>query len=497
MSIRMVNVNLSSDESDGDREIVLRTNPRLWWMIPALCAAAIFYAAMPFLPDSRRQADPNPLPFIIFGELMALLIVLAIIYCLFDLLRGEIRANAEGLRWRRGFSNWKHARWDEVRDFYKRGTLHIVETARGKLELSRSFVGIEQIVEMVPHRALNAPAPLWETRGFRRGENWSLSLSLWDNSQKWTAPLMTLNGLCLIVAFPWLAAREPKRNAPVSMGFWLDVFPMLLMALLFVPIGLGMIWSVVTMWRERQLAWRRRNETLHLDARGLVFSGATQRIEARWDEVRQVRLLPREHGFPSVRVETERGDFRLWRLNNSPIVRRFYAVARDYAPDSLSPLDKQPELSDEIAPAPDEAQDVKVWSFRSYGNRLLILCVSLALVFAPLIYSIGVYSRASDDAPPSPSWPLLGGMGVAAVGIIAALWVWFHRARIVADDEGLELYSPFRRARRIAWSSLEEVGHSVWGDWIRADGHIVYFAHALSPVRKAELLGVLNTRKTS
>jgi len=475
---------------------MLRQSPRTWWQVPVIGFGAIMFACGPLIPPSPLHPEPPPVGAVIFFEAVASLCLFLLVYMVCDIARSEIYANAQGLRWRRGFSKWKRALWDEVRDFYKQGTLHIVKTPRGKLELSRSFVGIEQIIEMVPRHALGAPAPMWETRGFRRGENWSLSLSLWDNSQKWGAPFMTLNMLCIVLGVPLLVAYRPKHGAPVSMGFWLDVFPLLMMALLFAPIGLGTIWSVVTMWRERQFAWRHRDETLHLDARGLVFSSSTKRIEAAWDEVRDVRRLPREGKFDSFEVETASGNFRLWSLAGSSVWRRFYGLARDYAPIALPSLTEQPDMTDEIAPVLDEAQGIKVWSFRSYNNRLIILCASILLGFAPLVYLISLSSRSFDEAPFSPSWPLLGGMCVVAVGTIAVMWIWFRRARIVADDEGLELYSPLRRARRIAWSSLEEVGHSVWGDWVRADGRTIYFAHALAPVRKAELLGVLNARKS-
>lgn len=496
MSIRMVNVNRSNDESDGERGIMLRQSPQMWWMLLLFCIGPLFFVVAPFLPTSPHQPEPAPLVGIVLCWLMALFLLLLNVYLAIDLARSEIYANAAGLHWRRGFSKWKHARWDEVRDFYKQGALHIVQTPSGKLELSRSFVGIEQIIEMVPRHALGAPAPMWETRGLRRGENWSLKLSLWNGTQMWFAPLETVILVPAGLAFVWSILFGPKNGVSVSSGFWLDVFPAMLFVLLFGSVGSFVLWALVAMWRERQFAWRHRDETLHLDARGLVFSSSTKRIEAAWDEVRDVRRLPREGKFDSFEVETASGNFRLWSLAGSSVWRRFYGVARDYAPITLPSLTEQPDMADEIAPALDEMEGIKVWSFRSYGNRLLFLCVSAAVGFVPILYLISLSSRSFDEAPFSPSWPLFGGMCVVAVGTIAVMWIWFRRARIVADDEGLELYSPFRRARRIAWSSLEAVGHSVWGDWVRADGRAIYFAHALSPVRKAELLGVLNARKS-
>ncbi|RYG62887.1 hypothetical protein EON80_22275, partial [bacterium] len=32
--------------------------------------------------------------------------------------RGEIRADAVGLRWREAFGDWKSARWEEITDYY-------------------------------------------------------------------------------------------------------------------------------------------------------------------------------------------------------------------------------------------------------------------------------------------------------------------------------------------------------------------------------------------
>ena len=475
--------------------VVCRHNPRLTGFVVLGFFEAIFMIVAPFWAREEMPVSRPIWPLLVICWPMAALILCGISYIALEIARGEIRADAAGLHWRRGFATWKSATWEQISDFYLGGmgphpTTKTIETPAGQLELDRAYSNIEIVAELVENRAVNAPARAWEMRGFRRGETWSSSLSLWSKTQQWFAPVLSFALIGCPVALMLMPDSTPRRTAPISMGLGWNIALIALALLFFVPVGFAMILSLLLMWRERTFAWLHRHETLQLSASGLIYRDGQTRIEASWEQVRAVERLPRARLGTSYRVTTDAGNFTLWSLSNSSMWRGFRAPCQSYAPAALEQLitDETRELLDDELVAPSEAK-APIFTFRTRGNRLILVCVSCVLVFAPLFYLIGGYSRFDPDAPFAPNWPLFCGAYFIVVVILGALWTWFRRARIIADDEGLELRSPLRRARRFLWTEIEAMGHDVWGDWLRAGGRKIYFVFnlGLSPARREAL----------
>ena len=487
--------------------IVCRVNPRLWLIVPVALVEAAFMLAAPFWVVSEATPERPVWPALLIVVPLTLpagaFFAWACAWMFCELTRGTIIADENGLRWRRGFDGWRSATWDEVANFYigkarpssgSSGQVPIVETVRGDLELHRNYLGIAEIIELVPVRAGRAPVGAWESRGFGRDENWSQLLLLWTKSQQWSAPTMTAMVLTFVLLLGVLVLLEPRRNA-ASMGIWFDWFPTIAGVVAFGFAGALWVWLLLQTWRERRFAWNRRAEVLYLDARGVIWSGEGRRVEAKWDEVKTVQRLPKTDGFRRVRVETAQGDFEIWRLSNSRVWQTFRARCQSYAPDALDNLRAgETDPLDEELGAPATAEGARAFSFRTRGNRLSLACVSLALLFAPLFYPLNCYIHANDDAPFAPHWPLFWLTLILAIIICGALWLWFARARIVADGGGLEFQSPFRRARRVQWRDIQGEGHDVWGDYVLAGGHKLYWRRGFSPARSGELGALMKQR---
>ena len=495
----------SSRSSDDDPlsssgSLRCRINPKLWWTVLLGILEAAFLACGPFLPLGDGASPYAPLIFAVMGWPMATAFASFCVRTAFDLRRGEIRADEGGLRWRRGFSDWKSASWSEISDFYKKGTARIVETPIGKLELSSNFVGVDKLAELVAGRAVNAPVREWQRKGFSGHESWSLSLSLWSKSQKWTAPLMSAALLCVGVMF--LGFDNEPHGAP-QIGQWYDALA-LIVALLpltgLVVAGMGMVWLL---WRERHIAWQHRDETLLLNAQGLIFSSLQTRVEANWEEIQSIERVRSPNKIPRVRVHTGQGDFVIHALRDSQMWPQFRRLAGEYAPHATASLKAQEEqelLQDDLDgprgawSGGEVGVGARVFSFRSRGNRLVLACSTLVLAFVPFIYLIHSYALANSEAPFAPDWILFGSSyGVVAL-VIAFGWLWFKRSAVWADEAGLLLHFPLRAPRRILWADIETSGRDATGEWVRLKGRRTYFTLFFTPLRHAELLSLIERR---
>lgn len=480
--------------------IVCRVNPRLWWMVPV----AFFEAGFMFCAPLLAQSDPPPNASIWLIALITWPFGAFFLFCLFWMIRelthGIVRADDNGLTWQGGFAARKSARWDEIRDFYLHPTqtgTHTVETDNGKLQLSKTFIGVDALIEIIPRRAVNAPARAWETRGYRSQGDWSQTLAVWSKSQKWTAPSVSaalVFAFGILLLWPFL---EPRNQRP-SIGFlWDSLVPLLAFVFFVVPLAGLFGWAIFSMWRERKFAWNRRDEKLHLSAQGVIFESARNRVEASWDEVQRVERLPPENGFGRTRVTTRNGEFTLWHLSNSELLNLFGARCRSYAPAAIEHLDRQlnaeSSLDSEISPMPAADDGAQTFSLRTRSNRLILGTINLVLVLAPLLYLIIVHNNAVDE-PFAPSWPLFGALCVLAVVVSLPLYLWFARAFIVVTPGELQLHSPFRSPRLIDWDRIEAAGADMSGNWVRVNGRKIYWMRGFPPARLDDLRQIIEIR---
>ena len=470
--------------------IICRLNPRFWVIVVLsflVSLALIFGPSRETDPPERRTTIVAALITGIFG-------LVTTAYLAADLARGEVRADDTGLQWRRGFRARRSARWEEISDFYVRLTAngtHFIETPVGKLGVDKSFVGIDEILALLPQRAVHARARDWEERDYRSDENWEQTLPVWTKSQKWAAPLWTAAAFYLIGYFGYAMLFGPKKLMLSPDFGWFDVLGAVFFVLIFGALGMISVVPAIISWRERKFAWAHRDESLRINARGLIFASDEKRVEAAWDEVQSVERTKNQGSFKGYRVTTKNGEFVHW-ANNS----LFRVRCESYAPAALESLrreEAQLSLDSELKPAPIASDGTQKFSFRTPGNRLILLCAFSALGFAPFIYLISVYNKAVDE-PFAPSWLLFGVMCAFAILVSGALWLWFARAFIVVGAEDLQLHWPLRAVRRVRFADIENAGADAWGNWIRAGGRKIYWSLGLFPARRAELSALIEER---
>ena len=324
--------------------IICRLDQRLWLLVVAVFAMALGFIVGPSLDSSA----PQDRGFIILSALFGLILLAGVAYMAADLARAQVRADADGLQWRRGFSRIKRARWDEIEDFYQTAgapAIHYVETPRGKIELTYYFVGVQAITDLVPQRAATATTREWEVRGFRRGEAWELTLPMWSKAQQWTAPVSSgVLALC-VALLVILNISEGNWTQPARTLSTVGVLPVVAGALFFGSLAAICAWMGWGMWRERRFAWEHRAQVLVLNHEGLIFRDENRVVRAKWDEIEGVEPARGPRNLRGYRVVTRGGEFDLWRLSSDQkMAYKFRARCEHYAPVALEPLraDEEP-----------------------------------------------------------------------------------------------------------------------------------------------------------
>jgi hypothetical protein len=500
----------SDSDSDPSQPEPLPRKPRLpivcrlkvvhWWLIPAavLFCGFLFYA--PFMPDPQFPSGHNwKLAFLTWS--VGSLLALATLWMVCDLLRAEIRGDETGLSWRRGFGGWKSARWDEIIDYHQKfpssKPWRVVETSSGKLSLDSAFQGIEEIATLVTERAINAPRSGWEVKYLERSQRWPVVLSPWSNEQKWGTPFFTafIMGTGLSLGGVVLTALLPRRT---SLGFWLDVFPLIIAAFMVIPLVVGYVWIFTGMWRSRKFGWKHREETLVLNPEGLIFTSHDKTVEAKWSDVTGVTELPRIKGILPIQVETTQGNFVVWHGTGMDLWQKTRIVLRQYAPHAMASYDsKVRQKSQQFIDLQGEkgawnggaiGVGARRWSYQLRDTRFFFACATALSPFVPLFYLILAYMPAIDeDVPPAPSWPVFSVLCLVCALVITMGWLWYRRAEVLADDDGIEVRSFFRRGQRADWNTIEGIGKDAFGEFLKAGKRRIYFVHFFPPVRVKEL----------
>ncbi|RYG56865.1 hypothetical protein EON80_28900 [bacterium] len=260
-------------------------------------------------------------------------------------------------------------------------------------------------------------------------------------------------------------------------------------------------WMIVQMWRERKEAWERRHDQLTLNAEGLLFTSPTQTIQAKWDELETFTLLPNRGTIKPVLIGTAHGEFLLTSHRY-----HVWSLLQQYAPQVLEPVRQRAEqeqrkrgdLEGERGAwsGGEVGVGARRWSYQSRDTQFALQCASFVTLCAPLIFLAIWHVNYSGeiDAPAPVVWPQVVGTLLVSSLIVAGGWLWFSRAEILANEQGLEVRSPFYKPRRVAWESIENYGWDGWGEFVLASGRKVYFARVFKPVRVEELRELIERR---
>ena len=476
-----------------------RINRNLWWLVPVAIGETVFMLAAPF-QIAQEQPKSSPWPIYLICGPAAVAFFGCVIYMVASLLREEVLADETGLRWRGAFGPWKSARWDEITDFYlKSGP--IIETPQGKCALSSSFVNRAEMMAFIAARAVNAPAREWEMEKYRASKNLTQRFEYWTKTHTWMAPMQSLGAVYVLGFLTWgiFFNAKPTAKTPFSPAWQFDWFSVLMAIFGFGPVFALFVIMVPLIWRDRNRAFARRDEHLEISPRGLSWQRGQARIDASWQQVRAIRFVAGDKQTAHFQVETQNGDFAVWRSLES--IGLWVQLVNQFAPHLAVeiPVD-DPDLGKESATWSGGVvgQGARVFHFRTRDTRLVLWAATVFGRVLPALPLLMHFMKTPDDAPSNVPVKFLS---IALFLIILALiyaWMCFQRAAIWANETGLEWRVPLFKNRRVNWSEIESFGRDEGTYFLIVGGkkrRLLHLSAPVSaPVRQNELRELIQTR---
>ncbi|MBW3635827.1 MAG: hypothetical protein KY445_05090 [Armatimonadetes bacterium] len=458
---------------------MMKRDARLMWKPTALLGASLFFLAVGvFFSVAFLLIEPNKnwLSWICF--IASLFWTGAALFGTIYSVRTRVEANEDGMRWRDWRGVWRMAKWEEIRDFYRRaksetGSTHSVETAQGNFTFGLEGDG-KLIAELIAERAANAPVREWEIKGERLIDEWPRRFEFWRPGIGRASIIafdVLLASLGLVAAL--LVFRLPPRDAlPPSVWFLSYVAPILLL-----PILPFLIWLFLFIGAKQARPFRRQSVEITPD--GIVFNGAT-RVEASWSQVEafnwirrgKTRFLQLQTAGGTIEIPSFMDGFR----SLCRIIERFCGAPI---------LQTQDEEAMAIHSGQTASDGSLVFSFDNVGVRMfsqIYFPIGLALVCIPFLMRL-----ADPQTPPRDEIPITI-MGIV-VTLLSLGWQWWLRlARLRLARDALEWHGPFLK-RSVAWKDIESFGNTRDGSiWIAAQGKKVSLSFFLTMVAQRSRL---------
>ncbi len=431
------------------------------WKPTAMLGASLFLLAVGVFTLGALFFEPNKSWGHLFGFITYLSWTGAALFGTIYSVRTRVEAHEDGMRWRDWRGVWRVAKWEEIRDFYRRatksenGSTHSVETAQGNFTFGLEGDG-KAIAERIAQWAANAPVREWAIKGERPSDEWPRRFEFWQpgiGRGSIIAFGVLLASLGLVAAL--LLFRLPPRDAlPPSVWFLSYVAPILLL-----PVLPFLIWFFL--FTEAKQARPFRGQSVDVAPQGIVFNGAT-RIEASWSQIEAVNWI-RRGKTRFLQLQTAGGTLEI-----PSFIGGFRALCRIIEGFSGAPiLQAQDEEAMAIHPGQSAPDGSLVFSFDNVGVRTfsqIFFPAGLTLVCMPFLMRL-----ADPQTPPRDE------IFITITGIVVILlslgWQWWLRlARLRLTRDALEWRGPFLN-RSVAWKDIENFGDTRDGSiWIAARG---------------------------
>jgi hypothetical protein len=391
-----------------------------WWTVPG---CFFLSGLMLFACVQGVKEQPDIFwPMWVMSSLMGLACCAGAFWVTRSLLYQEVIADETGLRWRNPFGPWKSARWDEISDFSFKGLkqLPTIQTPSAKITLITELTNREAMMAVVAARAVNAPAREWEIEKFRASKNFTQRFDYWTRSQKWMVPLMSVGVVYVLGFVGWSAFFGDRASTTTryQLSWQFDFLSIVMAILFFAPFVTTFAFGLWMGWQQRNFAYNRRNEHLEISLRGLAWQNLEQRIEASWQEVRAIDLVPGRRLEAHYRVETANGDFSVWTALES--ISLWVGLVRQFAPH----LNVEVSITD-----PDLGGEAETWSggeigkgtrtfhFRTRDTRLVLWALTAFVLVLPLLPVLNEGLKTPDDVPS----PISGRFWIAVLLVGVAL----------------------------------------------------------------------------
>lgn len=435
------------DDQETNPPLIYWRPDRTWWGV-----AGVFglFGLMPLY----FWLTPSKLDDRIAMSLMGAGLVIPALLLAVWLLRAQINADENGLRWR-GLGRWQSAAWGDITDYYdkllpKKGVTTTLEIGKQKIQISKSYWKENPAFRnLVVQKATQARATTWGVWGGRPELDWPRVFGYKSGDNRFIAFGFPCFGLVLLV---WAVTRIPRIVGAFTTTGWqwglasvgafcLGVGPLLLYLL---PLQLTA--------RNLRRRWRQR---ITVDRDGLTFDADERQVRATWGEVSDFFVAPRV-GFnisPTYAVVTKNGA-----LDFSGAIGDVGVLMKSIMDNSTSVgATKWRSTDTDVLGGPAsrwtsgcEGVGERVYHYRTRTNRAL-MWFPTALAAMPVL----MISLSSQGLAPKPNW------GFVAFVLGIAFWGWwrYFTASIQTDGVGITQHTIWGR-RFLRWDQIERFSKS-------------------------------------
>ena len=428
-------------------EVRCRPDKSGWITVGIFGAIGLACVVTLFLPSHKPSETP-------LFRLMALMYLVPTAVFAAWLLRAQVVADANGLRWRM-MGLWHTVTWDEVTDYYevlvpgkpsKRRL--VLETRQGRLSLSRDTwgKGIEAICTPIEQSAALAKTKQWELYGTRLQDEWPRVFRYDTFSNRWS-PWLVMGCLLLCMASMTSSKWGRLLNDP---GWVWNVLALGIVFLMFAPLFWLALYSLRTV---RPRLSQRITATME----GLVYEERDTRIQASWAEVASygaIAVMGSKAGIASTTytITTQNGSITFNHAITDVFLLR--EIISRYARNAVGSEWRLPH--DDVLGGTDarwtggyEGVGERIYHYRTRTSRAFLWYPSA------LAGATGVLAALTPLGLAQMPW------SPALVLTLLSCWGWwrYRTARIQLDGNGITQYTIFG-PRHLRWDQIERFSTS-------------------------------------
>ena len=441
---------------------VAATPPRVALFLAGFCLVS---SLLCLIPDKNGQTGWFMLLILLPGGTLALLYSL----------RTTTIADANGLRWRKTFSPWQDAIWDDVTDYFRVvdktwGCNHIVFRDGRKLKIGSDWNDLKRLEAWVVEHAKNAKTSGWLIRGQEGTIQGSHTFTYSKKAIKTAKNLMVfliLTSLFMGIGLPLLAVWQSQKNKEL-----LGVANITLLVFFTLFWG-GMI--ARALWETRSCIKEQYERIAHgerfeADEQGLTFWRDGEPRHVAWSSL----IVHKRHQTNTAtntylyRLRTEEQEFSYTSTLSEWI--KFQGMIALYAPQVVSAVPRTKPHDVLVSTEWDNGK--RTFHYRTRGNRS-----GLGVLWSvPLFCAIGaggivaMWLRYGLDLHDLPWGELSVIVGFALLGVVVWLYLlWRYKtARLVLDRESLTGYGLWGK-RRVFFENIATVGRDDLGFYIETN----------------------------
>jgi uncharacterized membrane protein YjgN (DUF898 family) len=444
-----------------------RMSQGYWFVVPGIVGAGMFMLLGPIiLPDSNFNKSPaiidkiSEFSTICLAWLFAALLISLGLWLALRLLRYEVIADEDGLRWR-FIRGWQRASWNQVHDYYYAKVYPmqaIIETDYGNIAPDSTLKNLNILQDVIQLKATNARTTKWDVLGARPELDWPRTFEYKPEKHRRGGIVSVILAVLWVAGFVYAfwSVRGGLADIWQYSGAVFSILGIVMFILVF-SFAPMFAWIVIATQHEMMA---RRAQNITIATAGLIYQNGAERIECAWNEVLDYYRDPMAFWSASddrFVIVTPQGEWDFTLIEDrfllQEIIKRYatsakYSHWREYHP-------RREALA---------AQGERVFTYRTRELRPFAICVVPVIM---TLIVLGFFLPADETSKQPPPNRLSFLIVMSPYALCAATFCWMYlvgEIRIVEQgirQRGISgkkflAWNEVKQLRRI-WSGAYEV----------------------------------------